>query len=107
MAALPNKKSTQSKRVQVEEMFDNISNKYDLLNHLLSVNIDKIWRKKAINKLAHFQPKTILDIATGTGDFAIAATKIRGAKITGIDISAGMLDVGRKKIIKKGLAEIV
>ena len=107
MAALPNKKSTQSKRVQVEEMFDNISNKYDLLNHLLSLNIDKIWRKKAINKLAHFQPKTILDIATGTGDFAIAATKIRGAKITGIDISAGMLDVGRKKIIKKGLAEIV
>ena len=107
MVALPNKKSVQSKKVQVEEMFDNISHKYDMLNHLLSANIDKIWRRKAIKKLSGFQPKTILDIATGTGDFAIAATKIKGAKITGIDISEGMLEVGRKKIIRKGLTDII
>ncbi len=107
MVALPNKKSAQSKKVQVEEMFDNISHKYDMLNHLLSANIDKIWRRKTIKKLSGFKPKTILDIATGTGDFAIAATKIKGAKITGIDISEGMLEVGRKKIIRKGLTDII
>ena len=107
MVALPNKESSQSKKVQVEEMFDNISNRYDLLNHLLSVNIDKIWRRNAINKLKQFNPKTILDIATGTGDFAIAATKISNVKITGIDISEGMLNVGRSKIERKGLANLI
>ena len=107
MVALPNKKSAQSKKVQVEEMFDNISHKYDMLNHLLSANIDKIWRRKTIKKLSGFNPRTILDIATGTGDFAVAATKIKGAKITGIDISEGMLEVGRKKIIRKGLTDII
>ena len=107
MTALPNKNSTQPKKEQVEEMFDNISNRYDLLNHLLSVNIDKIWRRNAIKRLKRFQPKTILDIATGTGDFAIAATKIGGAKITGIDISEGMLDVGRKKIARKNLIDFI
>ncbi len=107
MAALPNKKSAQPKKEQVEEMFDNISRRYDLLNHLLSANIDKIWRRNAIIKLKKSQPKTILDIATGTGDFAIAATKIKNTKITGIDISEGMLGVGRKKIERKGLADII
>ena len=105
MAALPYKNSEQSKRDQVEEMFDNISPRYDLLNHLLSANVDKIWRRRSIKKLRTYQPTNILDIATGTGDFAIAATKIRGTKITGIDISEGMLEVGRKKIEKKGLAD--
>lgn len=103
MAAIPNKNSTQSKKGQVEEMFNNISARYDLLNHLLSANIDKVWRKKTIKKLKHFHPKFILDVATGTGDFAIAATKIGGAKVVGIDISEGMLAVGRKKIEKRGL----
>ena len=107
MAAIPNKKSAQSKKRQVEEMFDNISDRYDLLNHLLSVNIDKLWRRRAIKKLNHFHPKSILDIATGTGDFAIAATKIVGVKITGIDISEGMLKVGRSKIRKKGLTDCI
>jgi len=107
MAALPNKNSSQPKKEQVEEMFDNISNRYDLLNHLLSANIDKIWRRNTIKKLTRFQPKTILDIATGTGDFAIAATKIGGAKIIGIDISEGMLDVGRKKIARKNLTDFI
>jgi demethylmenaquinone methyltransferase / 2-methoxy-6-polyprenyl-1,4-benzoquinol methylase len=105
MAALPNKKSEQSKKVQVEEMFNQISPKYDLLNHLLSANIDKVWRKKAINLLNPWQPELILDVATGTADFAIAATAINGARVFGIDISGGMLDVGRMKVHKKGLEE--
>ena len=104
MAALPYNNSAKSKKVQVEEMFDNISHRYDFLNHLLSLNIDKIWRRKAINKLKLFQPKSILDVATGTGDFAIAAAKIKGAKITSVDISTGMLKVGQSKIENKGLS---
>lgn len=104
MAALPYKDSNQGKKVQVEEMFDNISPRYDLLNHLLSANIDKIWRKSAIKKLRQFSPKSIIDIATGTGDFAVSATKIPDSKIMGIDISEGMLKVGRKKIQKKNLS---
>jgi demethylmenaquinone methyltransferase/2-methoxy-6-polyprenyl-1,4-benzoquinol methylase len=105
MAALPYKQSTQSKKGQVEEMFDNISPKYDALNHILSLNIDKIWRRKTIKKLKPFFPKTILDIATGTGDFAVAASKLGNVKITGIDISEGMLRVARKKIDKKTLSD--
>ncbi|QGY43103.1 bifunctional demethylmenaquinone methyltransferase/2-methoxy-6-polyprenyl-1,4-benzoquinol methylase UbiE [Maribellus comscasis] len=105
MAALPYKDSDQGKKVQVEEMFDNISPKYDLLNHLLSANIDKIWRKKAVNRLRSSNPNRIIDIATGTGDFAVEATKIKNSKVTGIDISEGMLEVGRKKIQKKNLTQ--
>lgn len=101
--ALPYKQSQQSKKGQVEEMFDNISPRYDLLNHLLSVNIDKIWRKNTIRKLRAYSPATVLDIATGTGDFAVAATKINGVKVVGIDISEGMLSVAREKISKKKL----
>ena len=101
--ALPYKQSQQSKKGQVEEMFDNISPKYDLLNHLLSVNIDKIWRKNTIRKLRAHNPSLILDIATGTGDFAVAATKLPEVKVIGIDISEGMLAVAREKIHKKKL----
>lgn len=101
--ALPYKNSEQNKKGQVEEMFDNISHRYDLLNHLLSVNIDKLWRKRTIKKLKHHNPEHILDIATGTGDFAVTATKLGDVRITGIDISEGMLNVARKKIIKKRL----
>lgn len=103
MAALPYKNSGQSKKVQVEEMFNQISPKYDLLNHLLSANIDKLWRKKTIKQLTPWNPGLILDVATGTADFAIAATAINNAKVVGIDISEGMLEVGRRKIEKKGL----
>lgn len=103
MAALPYKQSQQSKKGQVEEMFDNISPRYDFLNHVLSLNIDKIWRKKTIKKLKPYQPENILDIATGTGDFAIAALKLGDVKVTGIDISEGMLNVGREKIKAKKL----
>jgi demethylmenaquinone methyltransferase / 2-methoxy-6-polyprenyl-1,4-benzoquinol methylase len=104
MAVLPYKNSSQSKKNQVEEMFDNISPKYDLLNHLLSVNIDKIWRKNAIKKVKVFAPQNILDVATGTGDFAIAATRIKNVRVTGIDISEGMLEIGRKKVERKKLS---
>lgn len=107
MTALPNKNSEQSKKDQVEEMFNNISPKYDLLNHLLSANIDKLWRKKAIDLLKPWQPELILDVATGTADFAIAATRIKGVKVVGIDISEGMLEVGRRKVEKKNLDEII
>jgi demethylmenaquinone methyltransferase/2-methoxy-6-polyprenyl-1,4-benzoquinol methylase len=103
MTALPNKNSEQSKKDQVEEMFNNISPKYDLLNHLLSANIDKLWRKNAVNRLKPFKPQLILDVATGTADFAVAATRIDGAKVVGIDISEGMLEVGRRKIERKKL----
>ena len=107
MAALPYSDPKRSKKNQVEEMFDNISSRYDLLNHLLSVNIDKVWRKKAIHRLSSYNPKNILDIATGTGDFAIAAMRLNPLKVTGIDISEGMLEVGRKKVARKGLANYI
>lgn len=105
--ALPDKNSDLSKKGQVEEMFDNISPKYDLLNHLLSVNIDKLWRKNAVRKLKTSQPRHVLDVATGTGDFALAISKLSNVKITGIDISEGMLAVGRKKIEKEGLSNSI
>ncbi|MFY0671805.1 MAG: bifunctional demethylmenaquinone methyltransferase/2-methoxy-6-polyprenyl-1,4-benzoquinol methylase UbiE [Bacteroidia bacterium] len=96
-----------SKRQQVEEMFDNISHKYDFLNHFLSLGIDVLWRKKSLKKIQNSNPQRILDVATGTGDFAIEAKKkFKNAKITGIDISNGMLEVGREKMKKRGLEEI-
>jgi demethylmenaquinone methyltransferase/2-methoxy-6-polyprenyl-1,4-benzoquinol methylase len=105
MITFPNKNSEQSKKDQVEEMFNNISPRYDLLNHLLSANIDKLWRRNTIKKLLPYKPKLILDVATGTGDFAIEATKIEGSSVVGIDISEGMLEVGLQKIRKKKLTD--
>ena len=96
------------KAKQVEEMFDNIAPSYDKLNHRLSWNIDKGWRKKAIRQLAPFKPQTLLDIATGTGDFAIlAAEMLRPQKLVGADISEGMMEIGRKKVRQKGLQDII
>ena len=92
----------------VEEMFDNIAPTYDTLNHRLSWDIDKGWRKKAIRQLLSFQPKTILDIATGTGDFAILSAKeLRPQRMIGIDISEGMMKIGQKKVEAEGLQHIV
>lgn len=96
-----------SKKQQVEEMFDNISERYDLLNHVLSLNIDKGWRRKVVRMVEAKRPKLILDVATGTADLAIALKKAQAEKITGIDISNGMLEVGRKKIAKKGLSQTI
>lgn len=96
-----------SKKQQVAEMFDNISARYDLLNHLLSLSIDKAWRRKVVRMVKEKQPKTILDVATGTADLAIALQKSHPEKIIGVDISAGMLDVGRKKIARKALTQLI
>ena len=96
------------KAQQVERMFDNIAPSYDKLNHRLSWNIDKGWRRKAIKQLAPYEPKTLLDIATGTGDFAIlAAEMLRPDKLIGADISEGMMEIGRKKVREKGLQGII
>ena len=92
------------KAAQVEQMFDNIAPTYDMLNHRLSWDIDRGWRKKAILQLAPHQPQTILDIATGTGDFAImAAEMLHPNKLIGADISEGMMKIGRQKVKEKGL----
>lgn len=107
MTVIPYKENTKGKKEQVAEMFNNISKKYDFLNHFLSMGIDILWRKKAIRLLKESQPKQILDIATGTGDFAIEALKLNPIKVTGVDISEGMLAVGNEKIKKKGLANII
>jgi demethylmenaquinone methyltransferase/2-methoxy-6-polyprenyl-1,4-benzoquinol methylase len=101
---VPFKDSTDRKKKQVEKMFDNIAFRYDFLNRFLSAGIDVSWRKKAIKLLLSSNPKQILDVATGTGDFAITSYEILKAdKITGIDISDGMLAIGRQKIEKAGL----
>lgn len=105
---VPFKDSAESKKEQVEKMFDNIAFRYDFLNHFLSAGIDVGWRKKAIKQLRSIDPKLVLDVATGTGDMAILSCKILNAeKITGIDISEGMLEIGKKKIEKLGLQQQV
>lgn len=92
-----------SKKEQVASMFNNIAHKYDFLNHFLSLGIDILWRKKAIRLLKSVQPKKMVDIATGTGDFAIEALKLNPDHVTGVDISVGMLEMGRKKLKKRNL----
>ena len=94
----PYGKDNASKKEEVAEMFNNISEKYDYLNHLLSLGIDKIWRRKAIKILKEYNPKKILDVATGTGDFAIAALKLKPESVIGVDISKGMIDKGKEKL---------
>lgn len=103
----PYNRESSSKKEEVAEMFNNISGRYDFLNHFLSLGIDKAWRKKAIRELAEVKPERILDIATGTGDFAIAALKLNPKEVIGVDISQGMLDVGIEKMKKKAVDHIV
>ncbi|MDG1659159.1 MAG: bifunctional demethylmenaquinone methyltransferase/2-methoxy-6-polyprenyl-1,4-benzoquinol methylase UbiE [Crocinitomicaceae bacterium] len=98
----PYNREESSKKEEVAEMFNNISKRYDFLNHFLSLGIDRRWRKKAVRKLRAVNPKRILDIATGTGDFAIAALKLNPEEVIGVDISQGMLDVGIEKMKRKG-----
>lgn len=95
-----------TKKEQVADMFNNISKTYDFLNHFMSLGIDIIWRKKAINELKNDKPQLILDVATGTGDFAFEALGIlKPKKIIGVDISQGMLDIADQKIAKRGLSD--
>ena len=105
MNVLPYKDKDTSKKEQIAAMFNSISGKYDFLNHFLSLGIDVLWRKRAVRLLKKHQPKLILDVATGTGDFAIEALSLNPEKIIGVDISEGMLSVGREKLIKKNLTK--
>ena len=93
---------------QVEKMFDSIASRYDALNHWMSFDIDRRWRRKAITSLSPHSPRRILDIATGTGDFAIETAKILSPdELVGADISEGMMDIGRKKVEREGLSDII
>lgn len=96
-----------SKKEQVANMFDNIAKRYDFLNHFLSLGIDIMWRKKAVKEIQKVNPQHILDIATGTGDLAIEAAATKPKKIVGVDISEGMLKVGREKLKSKGLDQLI
>lgn len=100
----PYKDSDLSKKEQVTKMFDTISGDYDGLNRVISFGIDIKWRKKVVKLIKAQEPKTILDIATGTGDLAIAMADTDAEKIIGLDISSGMLEIGKQKINKKGLS---
>lgn len=98
----------QSKKEQVTNMFDSIASKYDQLNGVLSLGIDNYWRKEALRAIRKYRPKQILDIATGTGDFAILAQKILSPdRITATDISEGMMEIGKQKVLQSGLSNII
>ena len=107
MQVTPYKDSDHQKKQQVEQMFDNIAPKYDFLNHFLSLGIDKLWRKKAIRILSTYKSDSLLDVATGTGDFAVAASKLKPSKIIGFDLSEQMLNVGRVKVKRLGLDQVI
>ena len=105
---VPYQGSAQGKKDQVAEMFDDIAPRYDFMNRFLSAGIDVSWRKKALSELKSIKPQIMLDVATGTADVAIMAAHIlKPAKIIGIDISTGMLDLGRKKLLKEGLDGLI
>ena len=94
----------QTKKEEVREMFDNIAPKYDLLNHTLSMSIDRLWRRHVVNRVRRENPRRILDVATGTGDLAIAlARRIDGVQVLAVDLSEGMLEVARRKVEARGL----
>lgn len=96
----------QTKKEEVREMFDHIAPKYDLLNHTLSWNIDRLWRRRVVREVRRARPRRILDVATGTGDLAIAlARRIRGVQVLGVDLSEQMLGVARQKIARRGLED--
>ncbi|KUJ63337.1 ubiquinone biosynthesis methyltransferase UbiE [Flavobacteriaceae bacterium CRH] len=103
----PYKDSTLGKKEQVAQMFDTISGNYDNLNRVISFGIDIKWRKKVLKIVSDTKPKIILDIATGTGDLAILMSQTNAEKIIGLDISAGMLEVGKKKVEEKKLSNVI
>lgn len=106
-SVIPYSNSKATKKEQVASMFNNISGTYDFLNRFLSLGIDVVWRKKAIKELLTDKPKYILDVATGTGDFAFEAIKILNPeKVIGVDISEGMLTIANEKICKRNLQDI-
>jgi len=105
---VPYESNASSKSVQIERMFDEIAGQYDFLNHTLSLGIDKYWRRKGILTLKDYVPQSILDVATGTGDLALEAYRLlKPEKILGIDISEKMMAIGREKVAKAGLSEVI
>ena len=107
MKVTPYEHSSDSKKQQIEQMFDNISPKYDFLNRSLSLGIDVWWRRKMMRELKGLDLNQVLDIATGTADVALATSKLKPNSIIGVDISEGMLSVGRIKVEKKGLSSLI
>ena len=103
----PYKESSLGKKEQVAQMFDSISKNYDGLNRVISFGIDVKWRKKVVKIVGEKNPKQILDIATGTGDLAIMMAGLHPDKVIGLDISAGMLEVGKEKIAKENLSDVI
>ena len=103
----PNQFLNSSKKTQIENMFDSISVEYDFLNRVMTFGNDIRWKKKMYSIAKSHDPKTILDIATGTADIALELAKIKDAKIIGVDISEKMLEVGRKKVVAKNLSDTV
>lgn len=99
----PNQNNPEAKKKQVTHMFDGISKSYDLLNRIITLGIDVIWRKRVVRLLKKEAPDTILDIATGTGDLVLALAKLNAKKIIGLDISPGMLEIGKQKVKNKKL----
>src|SRR3546814_9612886 len=99
----PYQKQATGKKEQVAQMFNNIAGKYDFLNHFLSAGVDRSWRREAIDLLKEAKPRNILDVATGTGDLAFEALRLKPKKITGVDISEGMLAIAREKASKRGV----
>lgn len=104
---VPYKESDLNKKQQVEQMFDNIAHKYDFLNRILSFGIDVGWRKKVVKMLAKTKAKLVLDMATGTADLAIEISKVPGVQVKGVDLSEGMLEIGRQKVKGKGLNQVI
>ena len=101
----PNQKLDLPKKAQIQDMFDSISIEYDFLNRLMTFGNDVKWRKKIYTIAKSYNPKNILDIATGTADIALEMSKIEGSNIIGLDISEKMLEIGRRKVSKKNLSD--
>jgi len=95
------------KKEHIQQMFNDISDRYDFLNHFLSFGIDFFWRRKFIHQLSIYKPRRVLDIATGTGDLALLISKLNPEQITGIDISEKMLAIAKRKVIQKGMQSII
>tara|TARA_B110000285_G_scaffold35363_1_gene37966 strand:+ start:476 stop:1210 length:735 start_codon:yes stop_codon:yes gene_type:complete len=104
---VPYKNQKENKKKQVRQMFDGISKDYDLLNRVISGGIDVRWRKNVVSYLIPEKPKKILDIATGTADLAIELTKTNAEEIVGLDISPGMLEIGKQKVTSKGMDKVI
>lgn len=104
---VPYKNSSEGKKKQVEHMFDGIAGKYDSLNRVISLGVDQSWRRKVVREILEGKPGRVLDMATGTGDLAISLARAGVPEVVGLDISEGMLEIGRNKVIESGLQEQV